>query len=110
MKSKQNFLKLKLMREKIKLSIYIQWLINTNKIDSSFKNLQQEFAIKLMALEKKQKRERESKQKAQEEVKILKRELLEKESQWKRQASMMKNQELKALTEWDLNKIAQKLE
>lgn len=80
------------------------------KIDASFKQLQQEFAMKLMVLEKKNKRERESKLKVQEELKLIKRELLEKESQWKRQVSAIKNQELKAFTEWDLNKITQKLE
>lgn len=74
-----------------------------DKIDANFKQLPQEFAIKLMSVEKKLKREKESKFKAQEEVKRLKRELLDKETQWKRQVSAVKNQELKVFAEWDMN-------
>lgn len=73
------------------------------KVDQNLKQLPQEFAIKLMSVEKKLKREKESKLKAQDEVKRLKRELLEKESQWKRQFATVKNQELKAFAEWDMN-------
>lgn len=73
------------------------------KVDQNLKQLPQEFAVKLMSVEKKLKREREAKVKAQDEVKRLKRELLEKESQWKRQYATVKNQELKAFAEWDMN-------
>ena len=33
----------------------------------------------------------------------MKREILEKESQWKKQFTSVKNQELKAFNEWDMN-------
>ena len=39
----------------------------------------------------------------QQEIRKLKRELLEKELQWKRQIASIKNQEVKAFTEWDMN-------
>lgn len=74
-----------------------------DKVDSNLKQLPQEFAIKLMVVEKKLKREREAKSKAQDEIKALKREILEKESQIKRYSTTTKNQELKAFVEWDMN-------
>jgi len=73
------------------------------KVDVNLKQLPQEFGIKLMSVEKKLKREKEAKNKAVEEIKKLKRDLLEKETQVKRQAAIVKNSELKAFTEWDMN-------
>lgn len=74
-----------------------------NKVDINLKQLPQEFASKLLAVEKKLKREKEGKIMIQEEVKRLKRELLERESQFKRHFATMKNQELKVLSELDMN-------
>jgi chromosome segregation ATPase len=74
-----------------------------DKVDANLKQLPQEFASKLLAVEKKLKREREGKMVYQEEVKALKRELLDKESQFKRHFATLKNQELKVLSEWDMN-------
>lgn len=74
-----------------------------DKVDLNLKQIQQEFTVKLMAVEKKLKREKESKNKISDENKTLKREILEKETQWKRQFASFKNQELKVLGEWDMN-------
>ena len=57
-----------------------------------------------MAVEKKLKREKDAKNKLQEELRACRREMLEKETQYKRQLATAKNQELKAFGEWDLNK------
>lgn len=69
------------------------------KVDLNIKQiiqhkLPQEFSLKLMAVEKKLKRERDTKEKLQDDYRKLKREFMEKESQWKRQIITAKNQEL----------------
>ncbi|CAI2361521.1 unnamed protein product [Moneuplotes crassus] len=83
---------LKVMIEKYKKVV--------DKADEKLKQLPQEFALEMMTVKKKLKRDKE----AQEEIRKLKRELLEKELEWKRQISNFKSQEVKApLTEWDMN-------
>lgn len=80
-----------------------------DKVDTNIKQiihhkLPQEFNMKIMAVEKKLKREKDAKNKLQDELRACRREMLEKETQYKRQVAQTKNQELKAFGEWDLNK------
>mmetsp|Transcript_32865 Transcript_32865/g.29164 ORF Transcript_32865/g.29164 Transcript_32865/m.29164 type:complete len:108 (+) Transcript_32865:181-504(+) len=72
-----------------------------DKADEKLKQLPQEFTLEMLSMKKKLKREKDAA--SQQEIRKLKRELLEKELLWKRQLANIKNQEVKAFTEWDLN-------